>query len=274
MANFVLPSLGPAIMGILNVTPDSFSDGGRFLDPNAAIERGLKLASEGADLVDVGGESTRPGSGEVPIEEELGRVLPVVKGLSEKGMAVSIDTRKPEVARQALEAGASVLNDVEGLRRPEMRRVCAEAGCTVCIMHMQGEPKTMQADPTYGDVVAEVRDWLMSQARTAEGDGIQRDRIWLDPGFGFGKTVAHNMELLRRLDVLVATGYPVLVGLSRKSFIGKVLGSEQDPLPVEARLEGTLAAQAWAQLKGARVIRCHDVQEALRTSRVVSVLSS
>lgn len=258
-------------MGVLNVTPDSFSDGGQFLAHQAAIEHGLRLKEEGADLVDVGGESTRPGAEPVSAKEELRRVLPVVEALVVQGVMVSIDTQKPEVAQQACQAGVGVVNDVGGLRDSAMRKVCSDAGCTVCIMHMRGEPRTMQREPSYGDVVADVRDWLLAQAQRAEAEGIPGDRIWLDPGIGFGKTVAHNLELLRRLNELVASGYPTLVGVSRKSFIGKLLGSEAAPLPVGERLEGTLAFQAWAQTQGARIIRAHDV---LASRRVIDSLAA
>lgn len=258
-------------MGVLNVTPDSFSDGGRFLAHRAAIEHGLRLAEEGADLIDVGGESTRPGAEPVALQEELRRVLPVVEALVARGVAVSIDTQKPEVAQAACQAGAVVVNDVGGLREPEMRRVCSEAGCTVCIMHMQGDPRTMQREPNYDDVVTDVGEWLIAQARLAESEGVKRERIWIDPGIGFGKTVAHNLELLRRIGELAVTGYPVLIGVSRKSFIGKVLGTNEAPLPIEERLEGTLAFQAWAQMQGVRILRSHDI---LASRRVIDSLTA
>jgi dihydropteroate synthase len=247
-------------MGILNVTPDSFSDGGRYVDPTAAIEAAERMVGEGANLIDIGGESTRPGSDPVSLDEELRRLMPVVESLAGNGFDMSVDTMKPEVARQALAAGATVINDVTGLRDPEMRRVCADAGCNVCIMHMQGEPKTMQVAPHYEDVVAEVRDYLRKAAETAEASGIQRNRIWIDPGIGFGKTLSHNLLLLKHLNVLVELGYPVLVGVSRKRFIGQ-FGRGTDLVPIEERLPGTLAAQVLAQSAGVSIIRAHDVRE-------------
>jgi dihydropteroate synthase len=265
-----LPSNRPALMGILNVTPDSFSDGGEHNTTQSAIDWGLKMIEDGADLIDVGGESTRPGADEVTIEEELRRVIPVVETLSHKGIAVSIDTMKPEVAREALDAGAFLVNDVGGLRDDRMMQLCIQRRCVVCIMHMQGVPRTMQSEPVYSDVVNEVSAFLKQKAELLLNSGIPLEGIWIDPGFGFGKTVEHNLELIRRLDEIAALGFPVLVGVSRKSFIGKVLGSEENPLPVEERREGTLAVQAVAQLKGARIIRAHDVKESRRVIDVIS----
>ncbi|MFI5386186.1 MAG: dihydropteroate synthase [Fimbriimonadales bacterium] len=269
----LLPTNRPALMGIINVTPDSFSDGGVHFSTQAAIDAGLRMTGEGADLVDVGGESTRPGADEVPLDEELKRVIPVVEALASKGIEVSIDTMKPEVARQALAAGAVVVNDVSALSHPEMPEVVAGAGCTVCLMHMQGTPRTMQQNPVYGDVVAEVRGYLVERAQFAQSQRIRQDRIWIDPGIGFGKTVQHNLLLLKHLEVLVAAGYPVLVGVSRKSFIGRVL-TPDNPLPVEDRLEGTLAAQVVAQINGVRIIRAHDVKEARRAIDIASAILS
>jgi len=246
-------------MGIVNVTPDSFSDGGLHFGAGDAIAAGLRMIEDGADCVDVGGESTRPGAEEVPVEEELRRVISVVEALAMKRVTVSIDTMKPAVARAALAAGAAIVNDVTALADPDMADVVAAAGCTVCLMHMKGNPKTMQANPHYDDVVAEVRDFLIERARFAESRRIARNKIWIDPGFGFGKTVQHNLLLLKHLDVFAATGYPVLIGVSRKSTIGRVLNPDS-PLPVEERLEGSLAAQVVAQMKGARIIRTHDVK--------------
>jgi dihydropteroate synthase len=267
-----LPTGRPAIMGILNVTPDSFSDGGLFLDPQAAIDRGLQMVEEGADLIDVGGESTRPGAEPVSIDEELSRVIPVVSSLSDQGAIVSIDTMKSQVASEALFAGARIVNDVSGLRDPAMIEVCVETGCTVCIMHMLGAPKTMQSNPLYGDVIRDVKEYLFHAATVAEKEGVAKDRIWIDPGIGFGKTVENNCEILRRLDEFVRLGYPVLVGVSRKSFLGKILGSESTPLPADQRLEATLAAQTIAQIKGARILRVHDVLEARRAAEVCSAI--
>jgi dihydropteroate synthase len=261
---FELPDDRPALMGILNVTPDSFSDGGMYSTAEAAIERGLQMAEAGADLVDVGGESTRPGAEEVSEREELARVIPVIEALAQRGIPVSVDTYKPAVAREAVAAGASVVNDVTGLRDPEMIETVARTQASVCIMHMQGTPRTMQERPRYKNVVVDVREYLVHAAMLAEDAGISRERIWIDPGIGFGKTAAHNLALLAHLEELVRTGYPVLLGVSRKSFIGKTLGSEREPLPVEDRLEGTLALQAMAQCQGVRAIRAHDVAASRR----------
>jgi dihydropteroate synthase len=261
---FDLPEGRAAVMGVLNVTPDSFSDGGRFGgDPGAAAEAGIAMARDGADLVDVGGESTRPGAGPVPAEEEAARVVPVVRRLAAAGVAVSVDTSKPSVAEQALDAGAAVVNDVAGLRDPAMRALCARHGCAVCIMHMQGEPRTMQANPRYGEVVQEVSAWLEGQSRLAEDAGVAPGRIWLDPGFGFGKTLEHNLALLGGLGKLVALGRPVLVGVSRKSFLGRLLGLDE-PLAREAATRG---AECWAVGQGARVVRTHSVKSATQAIR-------
>lgn len=260
-------------MGILNVTEDSFSDGGRYFSADAAIEAGLQMRDEGADLVDVGGESTRPGADPVPVAEELRRVIPVVSALAKSGVKVSIDTMKAEVASAALAAGAVVVNDVNGLRGVGMIEVVAAHQCPVCIMHMQGEPRTMQHAPHYEDVVREVRAFLMRQAAVAEEAGLPGDRVWIDPGIGFGKTAEHNLSLLRGLNQFVATGYPVLLGVSRKSFIGRVLAEGGDPLPVEDRAEGTLAVHVWAQLQGVRILRVHDVKATVRAVRMIEAIA-
>lgn len=265
----------PLLMGILNVTPDSFSDGGDFFSAEAAIDQGIKMVDEGADIVDVGGESTRPGAEPVEEVEELRRVIPVVGVLASRGIKVSIDTMKPGVAQEALKAGASIVNDVGGLRDPEMIATCAISGCTVIIMHMQGEPRSMQQAPNYEDVVSEVRDYLVYQARRAEAAGVSKSNIWVDPGIGFGKTLDHNLSLLRNLDALTETGYPVLVGVSRKSFIGKILGSERVSVLPEGRLFGTIAAQLIAWQRGAKILRVHDVRSARESvSAALSILSS
>lgn len=258
-------------MGILNVTPDSFSDGGLFFDPGVAIAHAEAMVSEGADLIDVGGESTRPGAPPVDADEELRRTIPVVHALASRGIAVSIDTSKSKVARAALAEGAVIVNDVTAGRDPAMAAVCASARATVCLMHMQGEPRTMQAAPSYRDVVAEVREFLGERAETFGEAGVTD--IWIDPGIGFGKTLHHNLALLRRLDRLVETGYPVLVGVSRKSFLGRLLGSDGDPLPPDDRLEGTLAAQVWAHVAGCRILRAHDVQASRRAIEVVAAIA-
>jgi dihydropteroate synthase len=247
----------PVLMGVVNVTPDSFSDGGLYLDADAAVEHGERLAAEGADILDVGGESTRPGSEGVPAEEELRRVLPVVEGLA-SGPKVSIDTTKAVVARAALDAGASIVNDVSAFRfEPELAGLVADAGADCCLMHMLGEPRTMQEDPRYGDVVDDVKSFLEERLAFAVGEGVPEQRVWLDPGIGFGKTAEHNLQLLRRLDEIVAIGRPVVVGTSRKSFLGKLTGGR----PEDDRLAGTIATNVVALERGASVFRVHDVAQ-------------
>jgi dihydropteroate synthase len=254
-------------MGVLNVTPDSFSDGGRYLRPEDAIDRGLRLAEEGADIVDVGGESTRPGSDPVSEQDELDRVAPVVEALGRRvEVRISVDTYKPRVAEECLGLGATLVNDVTGLADPRMVRAAKERRAGVVIMHMRGEPKTMQQDVTYDDVVVEVRGFLDERARRAREAGIEE--VIVDPGIGFGKTAAHNFEILRRLGELASLGYPVLVGPSRKSF----LGSLASKLPATERLEGTLAAVAVSVLNGASIVRVHDVREAKRVVEVVDAV--
>jgi len=247
---------GFSIMGVVNVTPDSFSDGGRFLDADAAIAHGGRLAQEGADILDVGGESTRPGAEPVAEREELARVVPVLDGLAvSSGAALSIDTSKVGVARAAIEAGATVVNDVTAFRaEPELAALVAERGVRCCLMHMLGEPRTMQKSPRYGDVVSEVKAFLEERMAFAVGEGVAEERILLDPGIGFGKTLEHNLELLRRLDELVAIGRPVVVGTSRKAFLGAITGRE-----VGERLPGTIAANVLALERGATVFRVHEV---------------
>ena len=241
-------------MGIVNVTPDSFSDGGRFLDPAAAIAHGEELAVEGADVLDVGGESTRPGAAEVGVEEELARVLPVVEALAGSGHRVSIDTSKAAVAERALAAGATIVNDVTALADPGMASVCAAAEAGLVLMHMKGTPRTMQDDPTYADVLAEVRDFLARRLTAAVEAGVSEERVWLDPGIGFGKTVAHNLELIDRLGELRELGRPVVLGASRKTFLGKLTGRE-----VDDRLPASLAVAVLGVARGAHVLRVHDV---------------
>jgi dihydropteroate synthase len=256
------------LMGIVNVTPDSFSDGGRFLDPGRAIEHGHSLAADGADIVDVGGESTRPGAEAVSAEEELARVLPVVEGLAAGPVPVSIDTSKLAVAQAALGAGAAIVNDVTALRaEPELAALCAERDTDVVLMHMLGDPRTMQEDPVYDDVVDDVKAFLAERIDFAMAEGIDEERIWVDPGIGFGKTVEHNLELLRRLGELADLGRPVVVGTSRKSFIGRLTGA-----PVDRRLGGTIASSVIAFANGAEVLRVHDVgpmREALTVAEAV-----
>jgi dihydropteroate synthase len=244
------------IMGIVNVTPDSFSDGGLFLEAEAAAEHGLKLAAEGAGVLDVGGESTRPGAEPVAADEEAARVVPVVERLSAEGLQVSIDTSKLEVARAALDAGATIVNDVAAFRfAPELAGLVAERGAGCVLMHMLGEPRTMQRDPRYDDVVSEVRAFLEERLAFAVAEGVPEERVWLDPGIGFGKSVEHNLELLRRLDEIVAIGRPVVIGTSRKSFLGKLAGGR----PETERLPGTIATNVLAMERGATVFRVHDV---------------
>ena len=244
-------------MGVVNVTPDSFSDGGRYLDARAAIDHGLGLLAEGADLLDVGGESTRPGAAPVGPEEEVARVEPVVAALAADGARVSIDTTKAAVARAALAAGATYVNDVSALRfDPELAGVVADAGVECCLMHMRGEPRTMQDDPRYEDVVGDVKAHLEERLAFAVRSGIAEERVHLDPGIGFGKTLGHNLELLRRLDEIVAIGRPVVVGTSRKSFLGRLTGRD-----VGERVAGTVATNVLALERGARIFRVHDVAE-------------
>ncbi|NIA24978.1 MAG: dihydropteroate synthase [Gammaproteobacteria bacterium] len=242
-------------MGIVNVTPDSFSDGGRFFDPDEAIALSVRLVADGADIIDVGGESTRPGAEPVPATEEIRRVTPVVAALAGEGIVVSIDTTKPEVAHAALEAGASIVNDVSALGTAGMAEVVAGCGAGLVLMHMQGTPRTMQTNPTYGDVVAEVRDFLVDRASFAQGHGISSDCIAIDPGIGFGKTIAHNLALLADVGVLVKTGYPVVIGTSRKSFLGALTGEKRP----ERRDVATAATSAMAVAAGASVVRVHNV---------------
>jgi dihydropteroate synthase len=247
---------GFEVMGVVNVTPDSFSDGGEFLDASAAIAHGLGLAAQGADILDVGGQSTRPGAQPVGAAEELARVLPVVEALAAQGLRVSVDTSKAHVAGAALAAGAAMVNDVTALRRdPSLAAVVAEAQVDVCLMHMLGDPLTMQRDPRYEDVVSEVKAFLEERLASAVREGIAERRILLDPGIGFGKTVEHNLELLNRLSEIVALGRPVVVGTSRKSFLGRIAGGRE----TGERLPGTIATNVLALERGARVFRVHDV---------------
>jgi dihydropteroate synthase len=243
-------------MGVVNVTPDSFSDGGLYLDAEAAVRHGLELAAEGAGILDVGGESTRPGAEPVGAEEEAERVVPVVERLAGDGLRVSIDTTKLEVARAALDAGAAIVNDVAAFRvAPELAGLVAERGVECVLMHMRGEPRTMQDDPRYDDVVSDVRAFLEDRLAFAVGEGVPEERIWLDPGIGFGKSIEHNLELLRRLEEIVAIGRPVVIGTSRKSFLGKLAGGRAEG----ERLAGTIATNVLALERGASVFRVHDV---------------
>jgi dihydropteroate synthase len=250
-------------MGILNVTPDSFSDGGQFFDQQEALDRARRMLADGADLIDVGGESTRPGAAQVAETDELARVLPIVAELASEGALVSIDTMKPAVMRAAVAAGAVMINDVRALQEPGAIEAAATTHAAVCLMHMQGEPRTMQRDPQYADVVGEVRDFLVARACACEVAGIAPDRIVIDPGFGFGKTLEHNLALLGRLDVLRDSGYPVLAGLSRKSSLGALTGRATGE-----RLAASLAAALAAVARGAAIVRVHDVRETVDALKV------
>jgi len=241
-------------MGVVNVTPDSFSDGGRFIDPNAAVDHANALIAEGADILDIGAESSRPGARGIPAEEELSRLMPVLEGLSDCAVPISVDTTKPDVMRAAIAAGASMINDIGALRASGALEAVAASGVGVCLMHMQGEPRTMQHEPRYQDVVAEVGAFLAARVAEAEAAGITRERIAVDPGFGFGKTVAHNFELLRNLERIAAPGLPVLAGWSRKSTLGAITGRG-----AEDRLAASLAAALLAVQHGAKILRVHDV---------------
>ncbi len=256
------------VMGVLNVTPDSFSDGGTYFDPDAAIRHGLEMVEQGADVIDIGGESTRPRSTPVPMDEEWRRVAPVVEALARKvDVPLSIDTMKSEVAERAIAAGASIVNDVSGMREPSMIRAAASSRAGVVVMHMLGNPKTMQEHPRYADVVGEVRSFLADRVSALQSVGLAPEAIAVDPGIGFGKSLDHNLALLRGLDALAALGHPVVVGVSRKSFIGKLGAGE----PGE-RLPGSLAAAALAVSRGANVVRAHDVSEAVRAMRVADAI--
>lgn len=257
-------------MGVLNVTPDSFYDGGRYAERESAVRRALQMVEEGADIIDIGGESTRPGSQPVSEEEELRRVLPVIEAVRARvDVPISIDTTKSRVAQRALQAGACMVNDISGLGfDPRMAEVVAQAGALCCLMHIQGTPQTMQKNPQYTDVVRDISAYFEERLALAERAGIPRQNVWLDPGIGFGKTVEHNLQILRRLREFTVFGLPILIGTSRKSFIGKVLGD----LPPEDRLEGTAATVAVAILNGANAVRVHDVQAMVRVARMVDAV--
>jgi dihydropteroate synthase len=258
-----------AVVGVLNVTPDSFSDGGRWLERDAAVAHAVEMEAQGAEVIDVGGESTRPGSEPVPEDEELKRVLPVIDDLSgELSVPISVDTRKPAVAGRALEAGASIVNDTTGeVTASDMDGVVADSGAAIIVMHSRGTPATMKSLTDYGDVVRHIGDFLERRGGELREKGVPSDSIVIDPGFGFAKTSAQNLEILKRLEEIVAIGYPVLVGTSRKSFIGAILD-----LPEHQRLEGTAATVAWAVGKGARLLRVHDVSEMVRVARMTEAI--
>lgn len=258
----------PRVMGILNITPDSFSDGGSFFSLPAAIDHAAKMIDEGAAILDVGGVSTRPGSLEPSLEQELERVLPVVEALARRfSVPLSVDTYRPEVMRQTVAAGAGLINDVQALTAPGAVETVAELGVPVCLMHMQGTPRSMQQNPQYDDVVTDVRDYLQARAQACEAAGIQRQAILLDPGFGFGKNLDHNRRLLRELRSLEVLGYPLLVGMSRKSMIGAMLD-----LPADQRLYGSLAAAVIAVREGARIVRAHDVRPTVEAITVAHAI--
>jgi len=258
------------VMGILNVTSDSFSDGGLFLDESSAIERAIRMEDEGADIIDIGGESTRPGSEPVSLEEELKRTIPVIEAISGKlRIPVSIDTYKSEVARRAIEAGASMVNDISGLRfDPEMAPVLSQYDVALVLMHIKGTPRNMQKNPVYTDLFSEITDYLKEGINIATEGGIARERIVIDPGIGFGKTPEHNLQIINNLDRLSPLCRPVLVGASRKSFIGRILNNA----PASERLEGTAAAVAISVMKGADIVRVHDVREMTRVVRVADAI--
>jgi dihydropteroate synthase len=260
---YVFELARPLVMGVLNVTPDSFSDGGRFLDRESALAHARRMRDDGADLIDIGGESSRPGAKPVTDAVELDRVIPLVEALAREGIAVAVDTRKPAVMRAAIAAGASMINDIAALTAAGAIEACAAGTTGVCLMHMRGEPATMQHAPVYDNVVAEVCDFLLARAAACEAAGIARERIAIDPGFGFGKTRAHNLALLRAIGDFAATGYPVLVGLSRKKSLGEITGRA-----IDERLAASLAAALAAVARGASIVRVHDVRETVDALKV------
>jgi len=262
-------SIGPRVMGVLNVTPDSFSDGGQYLEVDKAVEHALQLVSEGADIIDVGGESTRPGASSVSFAEEIDRVIPVIEGIARaSSVLISIDTSKPEVMKAAAAAGAGLINDVRALSGDGAMAAAADLGLPVCLMHMQGQPSNMQVNPTYANVVDEVRNYLLGRAKACIDSGIPRDRILLDPGFGFGKSLQHNLDLLRHLDRIVDTGYSVLAGLSRKSMIGALLGD-----PGCNRLTGSVTLALYAVRKGVHIVRVHDVAQTVEALTIEAAIA-
>jgi len=266
---FHLDLAHPKVMGIVNVTPDSFSDGGRYASSAAAIEHAQQLIADGADLLDIGGESTRPGAAEVSEQEELDRVLPVIEGLRDIAVPLSIDTCKPSVMRAAIKAGASLVNDVNALQAKDALQAVADSDAAVCLMHKQGTPQTMQQQPRYADVVAEVCGFLRERIAAAETAGIARARIVIDPGFGFGKALTHNLDLLRHLEALRALGVPVLAGLSRKSMLGALTGRA-----VDDRVAASVAAALLAVQRGAAIVRVHDVRETVDALKVLMAVNS
>ena len=264
---FQLDLSTPRIMGIVNVTPDSFSDGGKFNTTDKAVAHGMELVEQGADILDIGGESTRPGATPVPLAEELNRVIPVIKALAQAGVPLSIDTYKPEVMRAAIDAGADIVNDVCALQENGALEIVAASQVGVCLMHMQGRPQTMQVDPQYQEVVKEVADFLAARLKAAEQAGIARERIVLDPGFGFGKRTEHNLTLLNHLSSLQSSGLPLLIGLSRKSVLGQVVG-----LSIDERIHASIAASVVSVMKGANIVRVHDVKSTVDALKIVSAV--
>lgn len=264
----ILPLAGPLVMGVVNVTPDSFSDGGLHFEPDAALAAARRMVAEGAQIIDVGGESTRPGAQPPPPEEELRRVVPVVRAIAhELDVTISVDTSRPEVIVAALAAGAHMINDVRGLQLPGALAAAAAAGAAVCVMHMQGEPATMQQAPAYGDVVADVRAWLVARVAACRAAGIAADAILVDPGFGFGKNAAHHLALFQALESFTTLGAPLLVGVSRKSLVGQLTGR-----PVTDRLAGSLVLAALAVERGAAIVRAHDVGATVDAVRIGAAL--
>ena len=264
---FELDLSTPRVMGIVNVTPDSFSDGGKFNTTDKAVAHAMELVEQGADILDIGGESTRPGATPVPLDEELNRVIPVIKALVKAGVPLSIDTYKPEVMREAIDAGVDIVNDVCALQESNALEIVASSKVGVCLMHMQGRPQTMQADPQYQDVVAEVAGFLAARLKASEQAGIARERIVLDPGFGFGKRTSHNLTLLNQLSCLQSLGLPLLIGLSRKSVLGQVVGSA-----VDERIHASIAASVVSVMKGANIVRVHDVKPTVDALKIVSAV--
>jgi len=265
---FQLDLVRPQVMGIVNVTPDSFSDGGKYSSVDLAVEHALQLIAEGADILDIGGESTRPGADPVGLDEELRRVVPVIEALSKvTTVPLSIDTYKPEVMRAAIQAGADIVNDICALRGEGAPEIIANSNAGVCLMHMQGIPQTMQINPQYDDVVAEVKQFLADRVETCLAHGIARERIMLDPGFGFGKTTAHNVALIQHLDRFLELGFPLLVGLSRKSVLGRIAGGDE-----QQRLHAGLAASVISVMKGVKIVRVHDVKATVDALKVVAAV--
>lgn len=257
----------PLVMGIVNVTPDSFSDGGKFLDKRAAIMHARRMVEDGADILDIGGESTRPGAKPASLSEELDRVLPIIEALASEGVPLSIDTQKPEVMGAALAAGASMVNDVNALQAPGALQVVASSNAGICLMHKQGDPETMQQQPQYHDVLSDVREFLADRANAVMATGVKAERIVIDPGFGFGKTVAHNLMLLRNLYHFLELGFPVMAGLSRKSTLGAITGRD-----VDDRMAASIAAALIAAQKGAKILRVHDVKETVDALKILDAV--